>query len=176
LTHTGSSFDGGPTAAPADAETTVEFAIDVSVPVERAFGVFTDGIDRWWPRTHHIGDVPMAVVILESRAGGRWYEVGVDGSTCEWGLVLEWAPPSHLAMSWHLDGEFRYQADASMASRVDVRFEPNGDGGTRVTLTHSGLDAHGDTWRRLRDQIATGWPTLLGRYRGFTAPERASVT
>ena len=160
-------------AVPRDPETSVEFSIDVDVPPERAFRVFTDGIDSWWPRSHHIGQVDMAVAILEPHAGGRWYEVGIDGSTCDWGVVLEWDPPRHIAMSWHLDGEFRYRREAEAASRVDVWFRPDAVGGTTVTLTHTGLQAHGETWLRLREQIGTGWPTLLRLFGEIIA---ASVT
>jgi uncharacterized protein YndB with AHSA1/START domain len=149
----------------ADSETSAAFSIDVDVPRERAFRVFTEGIDRWWPRTHHIGAAEMALAVMEPRAGGRWYELGADGSTCEWGVVLEWEPPLHVALSWHLDGEFNYQGTSVAPSRVDVFFEPNADGGTRVSLIHSGLDAHGETWRLLRERIGRGWPTLLGLFR-----------
>lgn len=130
--------------------------------------MFTEGIDRWWPRTHHIGTAGMAVAILEPRPGGRWYEVGVDGPTCEWGLVLEWEPPRHVALSWHLDGEFRYDEGRAEASRVDVRFEPTGEAATRVTLTHSGLEAHGSTWELLPERIGRGWPTLLRLFQDAT--------
>jgi hypothetical protein len=142
-------------------ETTARFSIDVRAPVEHTFRVFFERIDAWWPRDHHIGTVPMAAAILEPRAGGRWYELGVDGSECEWGVVLAFDPSRHVALSWHLDGEFQYDADPDRASRVDVWFEPTPDGGTRVTLEHSGLDRHGDTWRRLRESITRGWPIDL---------------
>jgi hypothetical protein len=103
----------------------------------------------------------MAVAILEPRIGGRWYELGVDGSECEWGMVLAWDPPRHVAVSWHLNGEFRFDPSRERASRVDVHFEPRGADRTRVILEHSGLDHHGETWRLLRDRISRGWPTNL---------------
>ena len=146
------------------AETSVRFSIDVAASIEHAFRVFTEGIDSWWPRDHHIGAVDMAAAILEPRTGGRWYELGVDGSECEWGIVLAWDPPGHLALSWHLDGDFRYVPGAELASRVDVHFEATGEHMTRVTLEHSGLDRHGPTWRRLREGITRGWPADLRRF------------
>ena len=145
----------------ADPETTVRFSIDVAAPIERAFEVFTARFDTWWPRDHHIGTVEMAAAVLEPRTGGRWYELGVDGSECEWGIVLAWEPPRHVALSWHLDGEFRFDGDQASASRVDVRFSDLGAGRTRVELVHSGLDRHGDTWRLLRERISRGWPKDL---------------
>jgi len=144
--------------------TSVRFSITVRAPIERAFRVFTDGLDTWWPREHHIGTAEMAVAILEPRAGGRWYELGVDGSECEWGLVLAWDPPSHLALSWHLDGDFRHDPEGDRASRVDVRFLAVADDITEVALEHSGLDRHGPTWTRLRDRISRGWPADLERF------------
>src|SRR5690349_19494754 len=94
------------------------------------------GIDSWWPRDHRVGPVEMASAVLEPRAGGRWYEVGVDGTTIDWGLVLAWDPPRHVAMSWHLDGDFRHDADRNAASRVDVFFEAVDPTSTTVTLVH----------------------------------------
>ena len=158
-TRVGDEPDGGPTA--------VRFAVDVGVGIERAFTVFTEQMTAWWPPEHHINAAPMVAAILEPRVGGRWYELGTDGSECEWGVVLAWDPPNHVAVSWHLDGEFRqFDPDMSHSSRVDVRFQAQDDGTTRVELEHSGLDHHGPSWRRLRDAVSSpdGWRETLRRF------------
>lgn len=160
---------------PAENATSVRFDIEVAAPIEHAFRVFTEGLDSWWPRDHHIGRVEMAVAILEPRAGGRWYELGVDGSQCEWGMVLAWDPPSHVALSWHLDGDFRFDPRHERSSRIDITFERLGARRTLVTLEHSGLDRHGDTWLRLRESITRGWPKDLRLFRiAAEAPEGAA--
>ena len=147
-------------------QTTFSTVVMVQTPRDRAFKLFTEGFDRWWPRSHHIGTAEMAEAILEPRENGRWYERGVDGSECEWGRVLAWEPPGHVALSWHLNAAFQYEPDPAQASRVDVRFTDQGDGATRVELVHSGLDRHGPDWPQLRNAISAegGWPSLLGLY------------
>ena len=55
-------------------------SVTVETTVDRAFQVFTDRIDAWWIREHHIGTAELDRVVLEPRAGGRWYEIGKDGS------------------------------------------------------------------------------------------------
>lgn len=139
-------------------------SIVVGVPIDHAFRVFTAEMTSWWPADHHIAQVPLAAAILEPRVGGRWYELGIDGSECEWGMVLAWDPPRHMAVSWHLDGDFRYDPDATRSSRIDVRFRTQPDGSTLVELEHSGLDRHGPTWRRLRDSVSGGWIGLLRQF------------
>ena len=148
-------------------ETAVRFSVIVNVGIERAFEVFTQQMTSWWPPEHHINAAPMAAALLEPRVGGRWYELGTDGSQCEWGTVLAWDPPRHVAVSWHLDGEFhRYEPAMERSSRVDVRFRARDDGTTLVELEHSGLDHHGPSWRRLRDAISSpgGWQETLRRF------------
>jgi uncharacterized protein YndB with AHSA1/START domain len=147
-------------------DTTVTKSIVVHAPIERAFRVFTEDFDSWWPRSHHIGTAEMAKAIIEPRVDGRWHEEGVDGSECEWGRVLAWDPPTHVALSWHLNGAFRYDPDPEKASRVDVYFTAEGDGSTRVELTHSALDRHGDGWEDLRTGVSGdgGWPELISLY------------
>ena len=46
-----------------------------------AFALFTKGYNSWWPG-HHIGTAEVAEAVLKPRAGGRFYERGVDGSEC----------------------------------------------------------------------------------------------
>jgi uncharacterized protein YndB with AHSA1/START domain len=145
-------------------ETTVRKSITVDAPIARAFEVFTTRFDTWWPRSHHIGEAEMAEAILDPSAGGRWYERGVDGSECDWGAVLEFDPPSHVALSWNIGGQFKL--DPHNASRVDVWFTAESPDITRVELAHSQLDRHGDTWRQLRDGVSGdgGWQSLLAAY------------
>ena len=147
-------------------ETTFRTSVTVSAPIERAFSVFTDGFDSWWPRGHHIGTAEMDTAMVEPWVGGRWHERGVDGTECDWGRVLVWDPPHHVALSWHLNGAFAYDPDPDKASRVDVRFIAEGDSSTRVELEHSGLDRHGSDWTKLRDGISSegGWTGLLAGY------------
>jgi uncharacterized protein YndB with AHSA1/START domain len=145
---------------------TFRTSITLEAPIDRAFKVFTEGFDSWWPRGHHIGTAEMAEAIIEQKSGGRWYERGTDGSECEWGRVLAWDPPNHVAMSWHLNGAFQHDPDPAKASRVDVRFFAEADAKTRVELVHSELDRHGDDWPQLHAGISAegGWNSLLGLF------------
>jgi uncharacterized protein YndB with AHSA1/START domain len=146
-----------------DTDTSVRKTVTVNTPIDRAFDVFIAGFNTWWPRTHHIATVDMAEAIIEPRVGGRWYERGIDGSECEWGTVLDYDRPNHVALSWRLNGEFQYDPDPEHQSRIDVRFERVSADVTRVDLVHSQLDRHGETWKALREGISGegGWPSLL---------------
>ena len=74
----------------AQAGSSLSREIVVEAPQERAFRVFTESFDSWWPREHHIGQSAMKQAVLEGRQGGGWYELGEDGSRCQWGTVLVW--------------------------------------------------------------------------------------
>jgi hypothetical protein len=78
----------------------VRKTITVNASVEHAFSVFTEGYDSWWPRTHHIGKVPMQKGIIETREGGRCYSLQTDGSECDWGRVLVWDPRRGSRVGW----------------------------------------------------------------------------
>jgi uncharacterized protein YndB with AHSA1/START domain len=136
--------------------------VTVGVPVERAFGVFTDSFGTWWPPQYHIGQADMAEVILEPRAGGRWYERAVDGSECDWGRVLAWEPPHRLVVTWQINGEWQYDPDPEHASEIEVRFTADGPGQTVVELEHRLLDrlAGGQA---IHDTIigGGGWTAIL---------------
>src|SRR5262245_50814924 len=102
----------------------VRKSVVVNVGAARAFDAFTRSIDRWWPRSHHIGKTQTWQAVIEPRIGGRWYERGDDGSECDWGKVLAWEPPSRVVLAWQLSAEFQY--DPNLITTVEVRFIAQG--------------------------------------------------
>jgi uncharacterized protein YndB with AHSA1/START domain len=151
------------------AETTLEAVrreIVVNVAPERAFAVFTERFDAWWPRGHHIGAADLGEAVVEPRAGGRWYERGVDGSECDWGRVLAWEPPSRLVLSWAITPRWGAEPDPARASEIEVTFAPEGDAVTRVRLEHRHFERHGEGAASMRDAVSRegGWGGLLDLY------------
>jgi uncharacterized protein YndB with AHSA1/START domain len=146
--------------------------VTVGVPVERAFRVFTDSFGTWWPSEYHIGQADMAAAVLEPRAGGRWYEQGVDGSECDWGRVLAWEPPHRLVVTWQINGQWQYHPDPEHASEIEVRFTADGPQQTTVELEHRLLDRLVGG-QALRDGITGGggWTALLELFAKAVANE-----
>jgi len=138
----------------------VRKSIRVNATPDRAFDVFTSGIGRWWPKSHKIGQADLDRPVIEPRAGGRWYELDVDGSECELGKVAVWEPPSRLILIWQLTPEFSFDPD--LITEVEVTFTPDGDG-TVVDLEHRDLERMGDQAEAMAETVSGpgGWPALL---------------
>jgi len=138
----------------------------VRAPVEDAFEVFTEEMDSWWPRTHHIGKSPMKRIIMEGRAGGRCYTEQDDGTECDWGRVLVWEPPTRLVLAWQITHEWGYQPDLAQSSEVEIRFVSQPGGSTRVDLEHRGFERQGPGGETMRTAVdaPTGWTIVLGLY------------
>jgi len=130
---------------------------------EHAFEVFTARFATWWPPTHHVGASPMKTAVMEPRAGGRWFEIGEDGSECEWGEVLVWSPPSRLVLAWRLGSDFKYHPD--LLTEVDVKFIADGEM-TRVEFEHRGLERMGEKAAETRIALDSdgGWTGILKLY------------
>jgi uncharacterized protein YndB with AHSA1/START domain len=143
----------------------VRHQVTVPLPIERAFSVFTESFDTWWPRTHKIGQADLAEAVLESRAGGRWYERDVDGSECEWGRVVAFEPPHRLVVTWQIGATWKYDPDPAHASEIEVLFTEEG-GLTRVTLEHRHIERHGEGAEDLLKAVGSdgGWHGILERY------------
>ena len=121
--------------------TSVKKQIVVETSQQRAFRTFTDGIDRWWPRDHHIGQSPLERMIVEPRAGGRWYSICKDGSEVDVGKVLAWEPPQRLVLSWQITAQWQY--DPAFSTEVEIGFFAEGPRRTRVELEHRQLERFG---------------------------------
>lgn len=138
--------------------TPVRKTIEVGCAPERAFEVFTAEIGTWWP----LGEKSM----LDGRAtnctfgtavGEEIYETAPDGSRGVWGRVLVWDPPRRVSFSW------KPNTNDLPPTEVDVTFEAS-DGGTTVTLVHSGWERLGEVAEQTRAGYDTGWVSVLDRF------------
>jgi uncharacterized protein YndB with AHSA1/START domain len=145
---------------------TVRQAIVVEAPVDRAFRVFTEQMNKIKPREHNMLGVDIAETVFEPRAGGRIYDRGTDGSECEWASVIAYEPPDRVVFSWNINPYWQVETDPARRSEVEVRFIAEGPDRTRLELEHRHLDRHGDGWEGVRDGVAApdGWPLYLQRY------------
>jgi uncharacterized protein YndB with AHSA1/START domain len=143
----------------------VRKVMSVNAPPAVAWRVFTEKMGAWWPlAVYKIGKAKAVDAVIEPRVGGRWYERGDDGSTCDWGRVLAWEPPSRLVLSWQISAD--WQHDPDLKTEVEVRFIAEGKDGTRVELEHRHLDRYGarrDEMRGIFDSEG-GWSGLLASF------------
>ena len=140
-----------PTAPP------VRASVVVHAPIARAFETFTAGIGGWWPEQNHILRAELAEMIFEPRVGGHIYDVGVDGSESRWARVLAYEPPDRVVFSWDISLAWELQPDPARTSEVEVRFTAEAADRTRVELTHSGIERHGEGWESMHGAVGSGW-------------------
>jgi len=145
------------------AETSVRNDVVVEAPIERAFSVFTDDIDSWWPREYNLLEVDIAERTFEPREGGQIYDRGVDGSECHWARVLAYEPPNRIVFSWDISPRWEIEADPAKTSEVEVRFVAESPQRTRVEVEHRNLDRHGEGWEGIHASVSTegGWAYTL---------------
>jgi uncharacterized protein YndB with AHSA1/START domain len=147
--------------------------VTVSVPIARAFELFTGSVNSWWPHEYHIGQAEVAEVVLEPHVGGRWFERGVDGSECDWGRVLAWEPPNRVLFTWQINGMWQFDPDPNHASEIEARFRADGPDATVVDVEHRHFERllGGQS---IRDAITGGggWALLLDSFAKTVADER----
>ena len=147
--------------------------MSVNAPQAVAWRVFTAGMSSWWPLAHYkIGSANAVAAVVEPFTGGRWYEEGEDGSTCDWGKVLAWEPTSRLLLTWDINADWKH--DPELGTEIEVRFIIEDDNRTRVELEHRRLDRYGarrDEMRTVFDKSGD-WGRLLARFAEVAADAR----
>jgi uncharacterized protein YndB with AHSA1/START domain len=150
----------------------VRKAVTVEAPPAVAWRVFTERMGTWWPlAVYKIGKANAVDAVIEPRVGGRWYERGEDGSTCDWGRVLMWEPHSRLVLTWDIDANWRH--DPNLNTEIEVRFIAEGEDRTRVELEHRRLDRYGarrDEMRTIFDKTGD-WGRLLAAFAARASEE-----
>jgi uncharacterized protein YndB with AHSA1/START domain len=145
--------------------TEVRTSIVVPVTPERAFEVFTKGINGWWTREHHVQAGTLKEIGIDPHVGGRMWEENDAGEVCAWGRVLTWDPPSSFSFSWLIGPDWGVPPLDAAGSRVTVTFTALA-AGTGVDLVHDRLDAHGEGWESVANGVGSpaGWPAGLRQF------------
>jgi uncharacterized protein YndB with AHSA1/START domain len=147
-------------------------AITVPLPPDRAFARFTEGMADWWPPEYTWAQQALDAITIEPAEGGRCYERGPYGFSCDWGRVVACEPPARLVFTWQISPQRVPQPDPARASEVEVRFAAEGPGATRVELEHRHFERHGEGADAYRAAMTSrhGWPLLLERFANIGRP------
>ncbi|MDQ7248179.1 SRPBCC family protein [Dongia sedimenti] len=138
----------------------VRKSIRVAAPQAHAFEVFTAGLDRWWPKSHHLGASAVKLLTIEPWIGGRWYELGEDGTETTVGHILVWEPPSRFVVTWEISSQWK--SDPGRGSEVELRFVAEGEDNTLVELEHRLFERMGaEHGTVMHDAVDRGWPQIL---------------
>ncbi len=131
--------------------------IEVPCSQEKAFGIFVNEINSWWPLSTYsvaakAGEVAKSLR-MEPELGGKIVETSEDDTEYLWGTVKSYDPYDSFSMDWH-PGK-----PAESASLVEVRFTALGNERTRVELTESNWEAAaaGDKVGKVRASHRPGW-------------------
>lgn len=129
------------------ATATKVFTIEIAAPIQRVWAEITrQGVQQAMFATRLKADLrPGGKMIYTDRTGKKWFVAGE---------VIEVSPPTRLAHT------FRFHDIPEPEQRVEWDLLDLG-GRTRVTVTHSRLDAAPRTAKR----ISGGWPAILADYR-----------
>jgi hypothetical protein len=143
--------------------------IEVPCSQERAFTVFLNEMDSWWPLgkftvSAYSGE-PAKAIRVDARQGGNIVEIGSKGTEYLWGTIKTYDPYDFVSMDFHIAPPGDETADSR--SLVELRFTPLGKQRTRVVLTQSNWEAFGEKAAMLRDLgYGKAWvPIFEGAYK-----------
>lgn len=147
----------------------IEKSVDVPIPRDAAFDLFTRRMGEWWPLDTHAlsaGTEDAARdVTVEPRVGGKVFETTESGSRHIWATVTDWVENDRIGLSWYVS------VPEEEATSVEVRFLPLGPEATRVEITHGGFTTEASMRAAKYD---TGWHLVLKtRYRAACLREAA---
>lgn len=141
----------------------------IRAPREKVFDAFTTqaGLAAWMgPR-----GMQVRLSMADARVGGAWHvEMRArDGSVLQvGGQYTELQRPSRLAYTWQWEGESNPMP--GVQTRIEVTLSER-DGGTELSMTHSGFPA-----TAARESHNRGWTSTFNRLNDFLDPRGSAGT
>jgi len=96
----------------------------------------------------------------EWKRGGSWKLSFADGRLADSGEIVEFEPPSRLAIRWH--HQLMPELKAEGWSLCTMELEPNGPA-VKLTVTHS-LEREGS---KFIAAVSGGWPQILSNLKSL---------
>lgn len=139
---------------------------------QEAFHLFANCIGEWWPfQTHSLADRAKGErtvgAVIETHAGGHFYEVLSDGRKCNWGDVMRYKEGEDLLLAWKLN------RPVAQMTEVEVIFSPAGDR-TKLDLFHRHFKRFGDKADEMQKNYDKGWSYVLENFLSYCATHQAA--
>lgn len=150
--------------------TPITQSVTVNAPPARCFELFTSRMGDWWPKDQTLSKGPYKTLVIEPKAGGRWYETDSTDKVLQWGNVLDWEPPHRLLLAWRLNSSFAY--DPTLMTEVEITFKAAGAGKTQMTLEHRDLEKLGKDAEKFTAMLAGGWAGHLKTVAKFIESQK----
>ena len=139
--------------------------IEVPCSQEKAFRVFINEMDTWWPLGQFTTSAmssgqPADAIRVDATPGGKIIEVWPNGTEYEWGTIKAYDPNDFLSMDFHIPRPGEQPGSRTMMpgehedsrTLVEVRFTALSEAQTRVELTQTNWeDAFGDSAPDIRE-------------------------
>ena len=151
-------------AAASETRELISLSRTLETTPDKAFSVFVERLNTWWPREFTWGKDRLAQIGIEPRYGGRAFERTTDGLVSVWGKVLALDRPNHIVIAWQIRPDRTAEPEEALASRLDIRFITNDAGKTQLLLVHRDFPRHGEGWEKYKAEMAKGWPKLIDAY------------
>ena len=142
-------------------------SIQIKASPATVFKAYVEKINDWWPwqgeeirYTWAPEGVQPSEIHFEPQLGGRYYERFADGSEFDIGRITRYEPPHKLSFTWAgrdwPPGE----------SLFELSFDES-EGGTLLTLTHSGFEIFGGEVAEMVQGYTSGSKEILGFFAAW---------
>jgi len=137
-------------------------SVFVRCDVERAFDLYTQGTDTWWPLATHtrhdeVDGAKVERVEFPTEPGKPILEHLSTGDALSWGELLVHERPNRIVIAW------KPNSNPNPPTEVEITFTPEG-GGTRVDVEHRGWERLGALAEEGRAGYDEGWDFVLSHY------------
>jgi len=136
--------------------------IEVPCSQEKAFNVFVNDMNLWWPKSKFTTSVMAGGSAKEIRVdvtpGGKITEINTDGTEYEWGAFKVLDPHGFFSMDFHIPSPDWKIGDFTL---VEVTFTVVDSQRTHVELKQSNWEALGEMAESIREGYEYGWAPIF---------------
>ncbi len=135
--------------------------IEVPCSQEKAFGVFVNEMDSWWPLEKFsvsamYGGTTKSLRV-DPKQGGKIVETAHDDTEHLWGTIKSYDPYGSFSMDFHIAKPEQHTG----FTLIEVLFTALGDERTRVELTQSNWEALGEWAEMVQGGYGMAWAPIF---------------